>query len=166
MSSDFPMYALSEEHQAIREAVRAVCDAKVAPYAADVDENARYPQEAADALLALTGPAAASPQILVEVRQLGGAFSRPGEHPSAFASRAAAYSLLTVGIAEVPGVEDHAAAILSAMDPWVGGHRLPNFTFTPEEYVDAYDEVTLARLRRAIRTYDPDGVMTIGGVLA
>jgi alkylation response protein AidB-like acyl-CoA dehydrogenase len=52
MSSDFPMYALSEEHQAIREAVRAVCDAKVAPYAADVDENARYPREAADALLA------------------------------------------------------------------------------------------------------------------
>ncbi len=125
-----------------------------------------FPQEAVDALLALTGPAAASPQILVEVRQLGGAFSRPGEHPSAFASRDAAYSLLTVGIAEVPGVEDHAAAILSAMDPWVGAHRLPNFTFTPEEYVDAYDEVTLARLRRAIRTYDPDDVMTIGGVLA
>ena len=52
MSTDFPLYALSEEHQAIREAVRALCDAKVAPYAADVDENARYPQEAADALLA------------------------------------------------------------------------------------------------------------------
>ena len=125
-----------------------------------------FPAEAADALLALTGPGAASPQILVEVRQLGGAFARAGEHPSAFASRAAAYSLLVVGIAEVPGVEDHAAAILDAMAPWIGGHRLPNFTFTPEEYVDAYDEVTLARLRRAIRTYDPDGVMTIGGVLA
>ncbi|MFC6287797.1 acyl-CoA dehydrogenase family protein [Nocardioides sp. GCM10027113] len=52
MSSDFPMYALSEEHQAVREAVRAICDAKVAPYAAEVDEEARYPQEAADALLA------------------------------------------------------------------------------------------------------------------
>jgi len=50
--SDFPLYALSEEHQAIREAVRAVCDAKVAPYAAAVDEEARYPQEAHDALLA------------------------------------------------------------------------------------------------------------------
>lgn len=46
------MYALSEEHQAIREAVRAVCDAKVAPYAAAVDEEARYPQEAHDALQA------------------------------------------------------------------------------------------------------------------
>jgi FAD/FMN-containing dehydrogenase len=125
-----------------------------------------FPAEAVDALLALTGPGAASPQILVEVRQLGGAFARPGEHPAAFASRAAAYSLLVVGISEIPGVEDHAAAVLEAMAPWVGGQRLPNFTFTPEEYVDAYDEVTLARLRRAVRTYDPDGVMTIGSVLA
>lgn len=50
--SDYPMYALSEEHQAIREAVRAVCDAKVAPFAAAVDEEARYPQEAHDALQA------------------------------------------------------------------------------------------------------------------
>ncbi|WP_181411253.1 acyl-CoA dehydrogenase family protein [Nocardioides humi] len=46
------MYALSEEHQAIREAVRAVCDAKVAPFAAEVDEEARYPREAAEALQA------------------------------------------------------------------------------------------------------------------
>jgi len=50
--SDVPLFALSEEHQAIREAVRAVCDAKVAPYAAVVDEEARYPREAAEALLA------------------------------------------------------------------------------------------------------------------
>src|SRR6187200_2747877 len=50
--SDFPLYALSEEHQAIREAVRDLCDAKVAPYAAVVDEEARYPREAAEALLA------------------------------------------------------------------------------------------------------------------
>lgn len=124
-----------------------------------------FPAEAADALLALTGPDAASPQILVEVRQLGGAFARPGGHPSAFASRGAAYSLLVVGISEIPGVEDHADAILDALQPWAGARRLPNFTFEPEQYVDAYDEVTLARLRRAIRTYDPDGVMTIGGVL-
>ncbi len=52
MTDQYPLYALSEEHQAIREAVRAVCDAKVAPFAAEVDEQARYPQEAADALQA------------------------------------------------------------------------------------------------------------------
>lgn len=53
MSNDFPLYGLSEEHQAIREAVRAVAEAKIAPYAAEVDEQARYPQEAADALRAV-----------------------------------------------------------------------------------------------------------------
>ena len=50
--NDFPLYALSDEHQAIRAAVRAVCDAKVAPFAAEVDEEARYPREAAEALQA------------------------------------------------------------------------------------------------------------------
>lgn len=47
-----PLYALSEEHRAIREAVRDLCEAKVAPYAAAVDEEARYPHEAAAALQA------------------------------------------------------------------------------------------------------------------
>ncbi len=46
------MFVLSEEHQAIREAVRAVAENKIAPYAAQVDEEARYPHEAAAALLA------------------------------------------------------------------------------------------------------------------
>lgn len=46
------LFALSEEHRAIRQAVRAVAEAKIAPHAADVDEHARFPQEAADALLA------------------------------------------------------------------------------------------------------------------
>ena len=49
---EVPLFALSEEHRAIREAVRTLCEAKVAPYAADVDEQARYPVEAAAALLA------------------------------------------------------------------------------------------------------------------
>ncbi|HPU12809.1 MAG TPA: acyl-CoA dehydrogenase family protein [Aeromicrobium sp.] len=48
--SDF--FALSEEHQAIREAVRNVAEAKIAPFAAEVDEDARYPREANEALVA------------------------------------------------------------------------------------------------------------------
>ena len=50
--ADFPLYALSEEHQAIREAVRAVCDAKVAPFAADGRRGGPLPAGGADALLA------------------------------------------------------------------------------------------------------------------
>jgi len=48
--SDF--FALSEEHQAIREAVRNLAEAKIAPYAAEVDEEARFPTEANEALIA------------------------------------------------------------------------------------------------------------------
>ncbi len=48
----FPHYALPEDHEALREAVRAVCQDKVAPHAAEVDEQARFPQEAYDALRA------------------------------------------------------------------------------------------------------------------
>ena len=124
-----------------------------------------FPREAVDALLALTGPGADSPQILVEVRQMGGAVARGGDHESAFCSRDTAYSLLAVGIAGTPGLEAHSAAVLEAMGPWTGRHRMPNFTFEPGDYVDAYDERTRARLRRAIRKYDPQGVMAIGRVL-
>ncbi len=39
-----------DEYQALRESVYALAQKKIAPFAHDVDENARYPQEAADAL--------------------------------------------------------------------------------------------------------------------
>ena len=48
----FDLFRLSEDHEALREAVRAVAEGKIAPYAASVDEEARYPQEAHDALVA------------------------------------------------------------------------------------------------------------------
>ena len=47
----FDTYSLTEDHEAIREAVREVAEAKIAPFAAEVDEQARYPQEAHDALI-------------------------------------------------------------------------------------------------------------------
>ncbi|WP_442854177.1 acyl-CoA dehydrogenase family protein [Aeromicrobium sp. Root495] len=47
------LFVLSEEHQAIRQAVRQVAEAKIAPFAADVDERARFPHEANEALKAL-----------------------------------------------------------------------------------------------------------------
>jgi alkylation response protein AidB-like acyl-CoA dehydrogenase len=52
MSSDFPAYAPSEEHELLRQTVRDLAEAKIAPAAADVDEAGRFPQEALDALTA------------------------------------------------------------------------------------------------------------------
>ena len=66
-----PTFALSEEHQSVRAAVRAICDAKIAPFAAEVDELARYPHEAAAALLASDFHAAHVPE------QYGGAGADP-----------------------------------------------------------------------------------------
>ncbi|WP_329580674.1 acyl-CoA dehydrogenase family protein [Kitasatospora sp. NBC_01250] len=49
-NADFDLFRISEEHEMLRETVRALAEAKIAPFAADVDEHGRFPQEARDAL--------------------------------------------------------------------------------------------------------------------
>jgi len=51
-NADFDLFRTSDDHEALREAIRAIAEDKIAPYAAAVDEDARYPQEAHDALVA------------------------------------------------------------------------------------------------------------------
>jgi alkylation response protein AidB-like acyl-CoA dehydrogenase len=48
MSNDF---ALSEEHEALRAAVRELAEDKIAPHAAEVDRTSEFPQDAYDALV-------------------------------------------------------------------------------------------------------------------
>ncbi|ROR46703.1 acyl-CoA dehydrogenase family protein [Kitasatospora cineracea] len=52
MTQDFDLYRLGEEHEMLRESVRSLAEAKIAPFAAAVDEEGRFPQEALDALRA------------------------------------------------------------------------------------------------------------------
>ncbi|QEU93945.1 acyl-CoA dehydrogenase family protein [Streptomyces kanamyceticus] len=51
-SADFDLYRPSEEHDMLRDAIRSLSEAKIAPFAAAVDEEARFPREALDALVA------------------------------------------------------------------------------------------------------------------
>ncbi|WP_042399766.1 acyl-CoA dehydrogenase family protein [Streptacidiphilus carbonis] len=51
-SADFDLFRVSEEHDMLRDAVRSLAESKIAPFAAEVDEQARFPQEALDALTA------------------------------------------------------------------------------------------------------------------
>jgi alkylation response protein AidB-like acyl-CoA dehydrogenase len=51
MSTEFTAYSLPEEHQALRESVRELAEEKIAPHAAEVDQESRFPQEAHDALV-------------------------------------------------------------------------------------------------------------------
>ena len=50
MDRDFDLYMLGEERDALRESVRALAEKEIAPFAAAVDADARFPQEARDAL--------------------------------------------------------------------------------------------------------------------
>ena len=51
-NTDFDLFRVSEDHEALREAVRAVAEDKIAPYAAEVDRTASFPHAAYDALVA------------------------------------------------------------------------------------------------------------------
>ncbi|HYN93949.1 MAG TPA: acyl-CoA dehydrogenase family protein [Pilimelia sp.] len=50
--ASFDLYQLPADHEAVREAVRELCAAKVAPNAAEADETAEFPKASYDALRA------------------------------------------------------------------------------------------------------------------
>jgi alkylation response protein AidB-like acyl-CoA dehydrogenase len=49
--ADFPHFTLSEDHLALREAVRELADEKIAPNAAEADEKAEFPRASYEALV-------------------------------------------------------------------------------------------------------------------
>ena len=124
-----------------------------------------FPAEAADALLAVAGAGSGSPQVLVEVRHLGGAYAREPEHPNAFCHRSARFSVLTVGISMDPTVVPHADQVIAALADWDTGRVWPNFAPAHDaaSAARAYDPATLARLSEITAAYDPHGVLAIGG---
>ncbi|UQX86885.1 FAD-binding oxidoreductase [Jatrophihabitans telluris] len=126
--------------------------------------------EAVDTIVNLAGPDADCPQIIVELRHLGGAISREQGGPSAVSHREAAYSFLTIGIAAPPVLDatrDHAAEALRALTPWSEGTCLPNFhaCADPVEFARKYDTATLDRLATLTTAYDPSGVIAYGHIV-
>src|SRR6478752_6045050 len=48
---DFDLFKLGEEHDELRSAIRALSEKEIAPYAKEVDEDSRFPEEARVALV-------------------------------------------------------------------------------------------------------------------
>ncbi len=48
----FDLFRTTDDHEELRAAVRSLCEARVAPYAAEVDDKSVFPQQAYDALRA------------------------------------------------------------------------------------------------------------------
>ncbi len=51
MDPSFGTYQLADEHEYVRQAVRELAEKAIAPHATEVDEDARFPKEAHDALV-------------------------------------------------------------------------------------------------------------------
>ena len=115
-----------------------------------------------DGLLALAGPQSHCPQIMVEIRRLGGAFAVAPGHSSAVSHRSAEANVFMVGLA-IPPLADalgaHHAAADTTLAPWTVG-RQPNFAADPATVARAYDSDSLARLGALVTTYDPDAVIS------
>jgi hypothetical protein len=125
------------------------------------------PADAVDALLAVAGAGSGSPQVIVEVRQLGGAVARPGAYESAFSQRDAAFQLFVVGIAGDPATGEHAAGVVARLAPWATGTVLPNFAATddPADFARGFTPAVVARLRDVAAVYDPAGVLAARALL-
>ncbi|GAA2777022.1 FAD-binding oxidoreductase [Saccharopolyspora taberi] len=119
-----------------------------------------FPAEAADAVRRLCGPAAPVPVIL-DVRHLGGALSRPPAEPNCVGHREAQYIvrvLSPLATAELADVRRVHRRIFSALAEWTVG-QAPNFRYGPvEELGPVYDEPSSARLRALKEQHDPSGL--------
>ncbi|MCF6507680.1 FAD-binding oxidoreductase [Blastococcus sp. MG754426] len=124
--------------------------------------------EGVDALLAVAGPQAQIPLLMVELRMLGGAFARRPKVPNAVAGRDGAFSMLVLG----PGVPELAEvvpavgrAVLAAMAPWKAPGCLTNFlgdVSGPGEVAAAYPPGVSQRLAEVKAAVDPERVFSFG----
>ena len=131
---------------------------------------ADLPAAAADKLLEFAGPGSGSPQLIVELRQLGGAIASTDAPPSAFCHRNGAFALTVIGLAAGPAAEPtaaHADALVRALAPWSTGGLLPNLAASenPAATRRRYDQPTLTRLATLIAAYDPQAVLRAGGAI-
>lgn len=114
---------------------------------------------AVEEILALAGPEADCADLMVELRQLGGALSRPADVPNAVGNRDGAFTLSTLS---PPGAPDQ---VVRAMAPRGTGRRYLNFLAGPDTAqaaAECFDAPTYARLARVKAGYDPRNLFRVG----
>jgi hypothetical protein len=121
------------------------------------------PDEAVDAFLATVGDGTSQSLLAAELRQLGGALSRP--HPGAGALPAldGQFVLFGVAIAATPEMgaagQADADALVTALSPWANGRQYLNFLEHEHDPRSGYDDASFARLQAVRAAMDPDGTV-------
>jgi FAD/FMN-containing dehydrogenase len=127
---------------------------------------------AVEALLSAVGPEVDGPDV-VELRHLGGALGRPPAIPNAIGHRDAAFTLLSISVADparLDGLRAANRALFDAMRPWDHGGVFLNFLAgahsAGEPVRNAYEPRDLDRLRALKAQYDPTNVFRLNHNIA
>jgi len=128
--------------------------------------------QAVDALLAVAGPGVDVPLIIAEIRLMGGALTRPGEHDSAVGGRHGGFNVCVIGPYPPPlvaAVDACSRDVLDALRPWADGGSLINFqgyATAPERVRAAWSGPVRDRLEAIKRARDPGGLFNFAHPVA
>lgn len=122
---------------------------------------ADLPEQAVEALVASAGPGSGSELLFVELRQLGGALSRPAARGGALDRMDGSFLVLGVGVgtgAAWAAVREDAHRVMSALQPW---RTDAAYLLMADEIADVrrgWPAASWARLAAVRATADPHGL--------
>jgi FAD/FMN-containing dehydrogenase len=123
-----------------------------------------------DAFVAAAGPDADTDLMLVDIRQLGGALTRPQGGASTAAGPIADAAFMVFAITPVPPGEGELHTLAGSelgeqLRPWLSERRHANFlapsAAAPEATRTAFDDPTYARLQTIKAAVDPDNLFRL-----
>jgi FAD/FMN-containing dehydrogenase len=118
------------------------------------------PDAAIDAFSSMADADSGTPLLLTEIRQMGGALSRPAENGGALSHLDAEFAMFGIGMPMTPelgqAIEGHLDALHEAMEPWAADGGYFNFAERPCDADAILPPEVCARLAEIKRQYDPD----------
>ena len=128
------------------------------------------PDEAIDAFVEAAGPDSDSPLLLAELRQLGGALSRPAENGGALSKLDGEWVMLGIGMLMDPAMKDPIDSQLDrlaeALKPWAAPGGYFNYAERPCEADAILPQETCERLALVKRSWDPDSLILANHAVA
>lgn len=119
------------------------------------------PDEATERFASLSGPDSGTPLLLTEIRQLGGALSRPAEDGGALSHLDADFAMFGIGMPMTPelgqAIEAHHDRLHETMEPWAAEGGYFNFAERPCDADAILPDDVCTRLAEVKRNWDPDG---------